>query len=88
MSEFDDLYDAKYPTGHPIHGPLVPADLSKLKHKYAGPDCSFCSWRKENLIDLGWERLLESDDDKTYGRGSLYGVELTSSQVNDPYKQL
>ena len=37
---------------------------------------------------IGWEQLLESDDDKTYGHGSLYGVELTSSQVNDPYKEL
>ena len=34
------------------------------------------------------ERLLESDDDTTCGPGSLCGVELTSPQVNDPYKEL
>ena len=59
-------------------------------HTCTGPGCGFCSWRKQNPIELGWERLLDSDDAETYGRASAstYGVELSSSQIEDPYKEL
>ena len=44
-----------------LHGPAVPDDLSRLMHSCAGPNCTFCAWRKENPIELGWERLLNSE---------------------------
>ena len=33
--------------------------LKRLFHKCTGPECSFSEMRRQNLIDLGWERLLE-----------------------------
>ena len=42
-------------------------------------------WRKENPIELGWERLL---DEEACSSATLFGVDLTSSQVIDPSSDL
>ena len=55
------------------------SDLASLFHECTGEGCSFCNWRKENPIELGWEPLMEEE---------LYGVKLTSSQIADPHKEL
>ena len=57
----------------------ISSDLASLFHECTGEGCSFCNWRKENPIELGWEPLMEKE---------LYGVKLTSSQVADPHKEL
>ncbi len=37
----------------------MPADLTNLFHACSGrTTCEFCRWRRENPIQLGWERLL------------------------------
>ena len=45
-----------------LRGPPVPDDLSGLMHSCTGPNCTFCTWRRENPIELGWERLLEPEE--------------------------
>ena len=52
-----------------------------------GPDCSFCNWRKDNPIELGWERLLE-DSESNNGGTPLCGVDLTCSQLENPHSVL
>ena len=70
-----------------LHGPPVPDDLSGLMHSCTGPNCTFCTWRRENPIELEWERLLEPE--KACSTGStLCGVDLTSSQMLDPSCEL
>ena len=76
-----------YPTGYPIRGPPVPEDMSKLMHKCSGPTCSFCLMRKDNPIELGWERLLE-DKEPGHHTNAPFGVELSCSQIGDPQKEL
>ena len=66
-----------------IRGPPVPDDPSSLMHKCTGPSCTFCAWRRENPIELGWERLLEPEEACADG-STLCGVDLTSSQMSDP----
>lgn len=72
--------------GVKLCGPSVPDDLSGLMHSCAGPNCTFCTWRRENLIELGWERLLEPEACST--GSTLCGVDLTSSQMLDPSCEL
>ena len=50
-----------------------------------GPNCTFCAWRKENPIELVWERLL---DEEACSSATLFRVDLTSSQVLDPSSDL
>ena len=52
-----------------------------------GSDCNFCAWRKDNPIELGWERLLETPESEN-GASTLCGVDLTCSQVENPYREL
>ena len=33
-------------------GPPVPDNLSGLIHSCTGPNCTFCTWRRENPIEL------------------------------------
>jgi hypothetical protein len=66
-----------------LRGPPVPDDLSSLMHSCSGPSCTFCAWRRENPIELGWERLLEPEEACSSG-STLCGVDLTSSQMLDP----
>ena len=73
--------------GFNLCGPPVPRDLSSLMHRCGGPDCSFCAWRRQNPIDLGLERLLD-DSASNSGGSRLCGVELTCSQLEDPYTEL
>ena len=56
-------------------------------HECVGSDCSFCAWRRDNPIELGWERLLNDSDPLECG-ARLYGVDLTCSQVDNPDCQL
>ena len=70
MSSFE-----AYP-GVLLRGKPVPDDPSRLMHKCTGPDCSFCAWRKDNPIELGWERLLETPESEN-GASNLCGVDLT-----------
>ena len=51
-------------------------------HDCRGPDCSFCNWRKDTPIELGWERLLE-DSESNNGGTRLCGVDLTCSQLEN-----
>ena len=76
--------------GFNLRGPPVPRDLSSLVHRCGGPDCSFCAWRRQNLLDLGWERLLDDSASNSGDSGDsrLCGVELTCSQLEDPYTEL
>ena len=60
----------------------VPKDLSTLFHECTG--CSFCAWRNDHPVNLGWEQLLS----KPVGSNSLYGVELSNSQIEDPTTEL
>ena len=62
-----------------LRDPPVPDDLSSLMHSCTGSNCTFCAWRKENPIQLGWERLLNPESSSA----TLCGVDLTSSQVLD-----
>ena len=64
---------------------LFPDDLSSLMH--TGPNCTFCTWRRENPIELGWERLLEPEEACSTG-STLCRVDLTSSQMLDPSCEL
>ena len=64
-----------------LRGQPVPNDLSTLMHDCSGTECSFCSWRRDNPIELGWERLLEDSE-------PLCRVDLTCSQVENPYREL
>ena len=68
--------------GARLCGPPVPDDLSGLMHSCIGPNCTFCTWRRENPIELGWERLLEPEEPCSTG-STLCGVDLTSSQMLD-----
>ena len=70
-----------------LHGPPVPDDLSGLMHSCTGPNCTFCTWRRKNPIELGWERLLEPEEACSTG-STLCGVDLTSSQMLDPSCEL
>ena len=70
-----------------LHGPPVPDDLSGLMHSCTGPNCTFCTWRRENPIELGWERLLEPEEACSTG-STLCGVDLTSSQMLNPSCEL
>ena len=56
-------------------------------HHCNGPDYSFCSWRKDNPIELGWERLLD-DSESNNGGTRLCGVDLTCLQLENPYSEL
>ena len=42
--------------------PRAPMDITKLYHHCEGESCSFCEWRAQNPIDIGWERLFEDND--------------------------
>ena len=70
-----------------LRGPLVPDDLSGLMHSFTGPNCTFCTWRRENPIELGWERLLEPKEACSTG-STLCRVDLTGSQMLDPSCEL
>ena len=70
-----------------LRGPPVPDDLSGLMHSCTGPNCTFCTWRRENPIELGWERLLEPEEACSTG-STLCGVDLTSSQMLNPSGEL
>ena len=50
-------------------------------HDCIGSECTFCAWRKENPINVGWERLL---DDHEGGGATVCGVNLTCSQLKNP----
>ena len=65
-----------------LRGPPVSDDPSSLMHNCTGPSCTFCTWRRENPIELGWKRLLEPEEACSSG-STLYGVDLTSSQMSD-----
>ena len=65
----------------------IPDDLSQLMHECTGSECSFCAWRMDNPIELGWERLLETPESEN-GASNLCGVDLTCSQVENPYRKL
>ena len=67
--------------GMRLCGP-VPDDPSSLMHNCTGPSYTFCAWRRENPIELGWERLLEPEE-AYYSGSTLCGVDLTSSQMSD-----
>ena len=56
-------------------GQPVPDDPSGLMHECTGSDCSFCAWRKDNPIELGWERLLETPESEN-SASNLCGVDL------------
>ena len=58
-----------------------------LMHQCSGSECSFCAWRKDNPIELGWERLLE-DSELLNGGSTVCGVNLTCSQVENPDREL
>ena len=73
--------------GARLHGPPVPDDLSGLIHSCTGPNCTFCTWRRENPIELWWERLLEPEEACSTG-STLCGVDLTGSQMLDPSCEL
>ena len=76
-----------YP-GVRLAGQPVPDDLSTLMHQCSGSElCSFCAWRKDNPIELGWERLLE-DSEPLNGGSTVCGVNLTCSQVENPDREL
>ena len=32
-------------------------DVTKLYHRCTGKDCTFCAWRVNNPISIGWEAL-------------------------------
>ena len=69
-----------------LRGPPVPdGDLSSLMHSCAGPDCTFCAWRKDNPIELGWERLLDPEE---AAATTVCRVDLTTSQLLDPSSEL
>ena len=70
-----------------LQGSPVPDDLSGLMHSCTGPNCTFCAWRKENLIKLGWERLLDPEE-ACSNSATFCGVDLTSLQVLDPSSDL
>ena len=53
-------------------------------HSCTGP---FCTWRRENPIELGWERLLEPEEARSTG-STLCRVDLASSQMVDPSCEL
>ena len=36
-------------------------NVTKLYHRCEGENCSFCEWRAQNPIDIGWERLFEDN---------------------------
>ena len=40
---------------------LAPMDVTKLYHHYEGESCSFCEWRAQKPIDIGWERMFEDN---------------------------
>lgn len=63
----------------------VPDDLTTLMHDCTGAE--FCAWRKENPINLGWERLLDNDDHEGVG-ATMCGMNLTCSQLEDPDREL
>ena len=65
--------------------PVLPEDLSTLFNRCTGPGCSFCAWRMDNPIDLGWKNLLS---DEPFSSNIICGVELTASQVADPTTEL
>ena len=65
-----------------LRGPPVPDDLSNLMHSCTGHTCTFCAWRRENLMELGWERLLEPEEACSSG-STRCRVDLTSSQMLD-----
>ena len=69
------------------HGLPVPNDLSGLMHSCTEPDCTFCAWRKENPIELWWERLLDPEE-ACSSHTTLCGVDPTSSQLLDPSSDL
>ena len=78
--------------GAKLHGPRVPDDLSSLMHSCTGSNCTFCEWRKDNPIELGWERLLDPEEaaaGSSDGHSAmLCGVDLTTSQLLDPSSNL
>jgi hypothetical protein len=59
-----------------------PTILSTLIHECSGPESSFCAWRKDNSIELGWERLLD-DSEPLNGGSTVCRVNLTCSQVEN-----
>ena len=63
----------------------VSDNLSQLMHQCTGSDCSYCTWRKDNPIELGWERLLETPESDI---SNLCGVDLTCTQVDNPHHEL
>ena len=67
-----------------IHQP-VPDNLSTLMHNCSGSECSFRARRRDNPIELGWERLL---DDSEPLDTNVCGVDLTASHVENPYREL
>ena len=81
MSSFEAL------RGNWLRGQPVPNDLTTLMHDCTGSDCTFCAWRKENPINLGWERLLDDDDQEGIG-ATVCGVDLTCSQLENPDREL
>ena len=34
-------------------------DVTKLYHQCTGKDCTFCAWRVNNPISIGWEALFD-----------------------------
>ena len=68
-------------SGVRLRGPPVSDDLNSLMHSCTGPNCTFCTWRRENPIEFGWEILLEPEE--AYSSGSTpCGVDLTSLQMS------
>ena len=68
--------------------PAIPKDISKLFHDCSGVKCSFCAWREQNPIKLGWEELLGMEAEYECDNNIVAGVELTSSQIADPSREL
>ena len=68
--------------------PVIPKDISKLFNDCSGVKCSFCTWREQNPIKLGWEELLGMEAEYECDSNIVAGVELTSSQNADPSREL
>ena len=42
-----------------LSGQPVPDHLNTLMHDCSGSECSFCAWRRDYPIELGWETIAQ-----------------------------
>ena len=56
---------------------------------HSGPECSFCEKKRQNPIDLGWERLLEdsSPSDTEFNAGDDRMENLLSDKLESILSQ-